>query len=122
MVTTQGLFVGLVFMRTSKSLLGAYSKAWVSFKGRANPDKAAELKEKRFQMHEKRKATKQRIADMKGKKSDAFGAFVQAIWILVNTILMFIVGIWVWTPMEFLSENMSKRKQLCFACLRFLEF
>ena len=109
MVTAQGFFIGCVFMRNSKGLGRAYGDAYIAFRGRNNEDKAAELKEKRFNIQKKREALDARIKEKRGKKSDCVSSFISGVWGLINTILMFIVGIWVWTPMEFLSENMSNR-------------
>eukprot|EP01052_Picozoa_sp_SAG31_P001347 SAG31_NODE_46_length_30980_cov_226.095107_7_plen_1671_part_00 len=109
LVTPSGFFIALVFSRTAKSLLGAYYDTWVSFKGRKNLDAAIVWKHKKEAAMKRREMLAERMRDKRARQLSAASSFASAMWMLINASLMFIVGVWVWTPMEFLSENLSRR-------------
>eukprot|EP01052_Picozoa_sp_SAG31_P015207 SAG31_NODE_971_length_10655_cov_35.774915_3_plen_1569_part_00 len=121
LVTPSGFFIGLIYMRTSKPLLSAYYDAWIAFQSRRSSGRDEYWREKRAAKQEKR-ARLQEEADQtrkekRGRKKAVLSTVATGTWNLINTLLMFVVGIWVWTPMEFLGEQTSNRTAVFFGLI-----
>lgn len=117
LVTPQGLLVGLIYMRNTKSLFSAYSQAFINWSNSRNPDRAAAYKEKKLKMKMKREklqaARAEKLARLKqSKKGAALPKIKNVLWVIWNVSLMMPVAVWVWTPMEFLGEFVNTNSQM----------
>ena len=109
LVTPSGFFIGLIYMRTAKPLMTAYMDAWISFQSRRSSGKDEFWKAKRAAKQAKREALQEEVNvarnEKRGRKQAFCKHFLTGLWNFINTIMMFLVGIWVWTPMEFLGRK-----------------
>ena len=116
LVTPQGFFVGLIYMRNAKSLFASYSDALANYLGSKNPDQAAAYKEKRLKMKVKQEEMREkraaRAAAFKAGKGSIFPKIKNVLWVGWNVALMLPVAVWVWTPMEFLGEFVNTSAQM----------
>lgn len=116
LVTPQGFFVGLIYMRTNKNLIAAYGDAVTNYLNAKNPDKAAAYKEKKLKLKMKqekmRLARAAKLAKLKQGKGAIFPKIKNALWVAWNVCLMMPVAVWVWTPMEFLGEFVKTDAQM----------
>ena len=122
LVTPTGFFISLVYMRTAKPLFTCYMDAWINFRSSGNEDKDEFWKAKRARKAERRQkleaeAEELRLVKRGRSKGDVLTLVTTGVWNFINTILMFVVGIWVWTPMEFLGEQTSSRPRVLFGLI-----
>ena len=107
-VTPQGFIWSLVYMQSApNSLFSAYCNVAVKFfESRGNRgmvDKIKSLNE----------ASKQ-ATQASTSKPGAVGRFVNSLILFMQSFLMMPVAIWVWTPMEFLAEQLKSRAWVFF--------
>ena len=116
LVTPQGWFVGMIYMRTNKNLLSSYSDAVTNYLNAKNPDRAAVYKDKKLKLKLKREkmqlAREARLERIKQGKGAILPKIKNALWVIWNVCLMTPVAIWVWTPMEFLGEFVQTQAQM----------
>ena len=118
LVTPQGLFIGLIYMRTNKNLISAYLDSFANFLAARNPEKAASWKEKKMKLQMKREkidaalAEKKKNAKTTNRGKSIVPQMKNILWVTWNVALMVPVAVWVWTPMEFLKEFLDSRGQM----------
>jgi hypothetical protein len=106
-VTPQGFIWALVYMRFApNSLFSAYlSVAAKFFDSRGNHSMAEKFKK----MRDKSKQTKSTTSE-----PGVIRRFLNGLYLFMQSFLMLPVAIWVWTPMEFLGEQLSHRGWIFF--------
>ena len=109
-VTPQGFFWALVYMKSApNSLFAAYCNVGIKFfEGRGNASMATKLKG--FRDGGKAAAAK---AGESGPPGPLM-RFKNSLFLFLQSFLMLPVAIWVWTPMEFLAEQLSSRAWIFF--------
>ena len=106
-VTPQGFVWALVYMQTCpNSLFGAYLDVAMNFlesKGRTD------LVRKIKGIRDKSKQAAESGLSKAGENAGALDKFKNGLVVFMQSFLMLPVAVWVWTPMEFLGEQLKSR-------------
>jgi hypothetical protein len=107
-VAPQGILTGLVYMRTAtKSLVSSYVDAFNSIVARYKPEVARQMVMAKEQAVRAKVAASNAATAVTVNEEQA-GA-IEKCWNVFTVTSMMPVAVWVWTPMEFLSENFGNR-------------
>ena len=107
-VAPQGMLTGLVYMRTAtKSLVSAYVDAFNAIVARFKPEVAKKMAEAKQSAIRARVAASNRANSLANDQKNT--GMMEKCWNVFTVTSMMPVAVWVWTPMEFLSENFGNR-------------
>lgn len=105
-VAPQGLLTGLVYARTAtKSLVSAYVDAFNGIVAQYKPEVAKKIIMAKEQAIRARVAASNSANAITAEMNEESAGTMEKVWNFFTVTSMMPVAIWVWTPMEFLSEN-----------------